>query len=161
MSKLIAAFCLLLAGCSTATPSASAPSASSPSASSGTPSLTPRTSVSPPVTAGCPKTMPEPSGTGPAGEFVPPNPTDALVCRYDRASKLETARTLPHTLAVGLAADLNNAKPADPGIRCAAPTTWTIWIFRGPTPATVKAGWCNHVIGESRTVTLPHTTSLR
>lgn len=150
---------LLLAGCASPdTDSVSAPPISSGPSATLSPVSTPTPVRVPSV---CPSTMPEPSGVGPAGAFVPPNPTDALVCRYNRASKLVSGRVLPHTLAVGLATDLNHAKPANPAIRCPAPTTWTIWIFRAPTPVTVKAGWCNQVIGPTRAITLPHTDSMR
>lgn len=156
--------CLVLGGCGS-TDAGSGPSSASSASSVSASSPSPGLSASPVPTevrvSACPATMPEPAGTGPAGAFVPPNPDDVLVCRYNRASKLVSAKVLPATLARGLATDLNTAKAADPAIRCPAPTSWLIWIFRGTTQATVKAGWCNHVIGESRAVTLPHTTSMR
>lgn len=168
LKRLLIVACLLLGGCSflradPATPSTSPSSATPSLAASDAPTL----SVSPsatepqPALASCPPILPEPSGSGPSGAFVPPDPTDVLVCRYNRASKLLTSRVLPHTPAVGLATDLNHAKPANQAIRCPAPATWTVWIFRGSTQAIVKAGWCNHVISATRTITLPHTQSLR
>jgi hypothetical protein len=91
------------------------PSISTPPPTGG--STVPSTEVSsspsstPSTISDCPGEVPEPSGTGPGGAFVPSDPSDVLVCRYEHPTwKLTVRRVLPRSEAIGSAAEPNRAE---------------------------------------------------
>jgi hypothetical protein len=148
-----AALCLIVGACRDA--DLAGPGSTPPPSreASSTPTGTP-----PPI-ADCPREVPEPSGAGPGGAFVPSDPSDVLMCRYEweRAAtwNLTVSRVLPHSEAIRLAAELNRAEGPEPGFKCPATTVWEAWVFRGESQVVVKAGWCNLVVGHDRTIKRP------
>ncbi|TCO44926.1 heat shock protein HslJ [Kribbella antiqua] len=116
-----------------------------------------RPTGTPSIITECPReVVPEAFGAGPDGAFVPPNPTDVLVCRYEFPDlRLTERRVIPRTEAVKLAAELNRAEGPPRGYKCPAPALWEAWVFRGASQVVVKAGWCNVVVGQTRNVKTP------
>lgn len=133
---------------------------SSPTPTTAGSATAPPTVISPSATPSpipdCPREIPKPAGTGPVGAFVPSDPSEVLVCRYEHPTwKLTARRVIPRSETTRLAAELNRAEEPERGFHCPATSVWEAWVFRGIPQAVVNAGWCNLVVGKGRAVKAP------
>lgn len=151
------ALCLLLGGCGNTDEISSSPTPTTADGATVPPAqMSPSSTATPSFISDCPREMPKPSGTDPAGAFVPSDPVDVLVCRYEHPTwKLTGRRVLPRSEATRLAAELNRAEEPERGFHCPSTLVWEAWVFRGASQVVVKAGWCNLVVGQGRAVKAP------